>query len=205
MKHEWKDVFASTTESGLDVYFDELGSQFHSLYQTLQALPEMNFSLTSGQQLRFNQFFEKIQTLYIAIQEEDIMSSVRRLGLTAYRIMMIFSGLRIMETGEMADNIICDDVDFENTLQMVTVLIKHSSYVFTQIAQEVYKPKPKNRKEKFLERLPAIFNRQAYVSIALELNIPDKTAQRYIKEFVDAGLIIDGGYDKYLNQNSQNP
>lgn len=205
MKHEWKDVFASKTESGLDVHFEQLGNRFYSLYQTLKASPEISFSLTPDQQLRFNQFFEKIQTMYIAIQEEDIISSVRRLGLTAYRIMMIFSALRIMETGEIANSITCDDIDFENTLQMITVLIKHSSYVFTQIAQEIYKPKPKHRKEKFLESLPASFNRQTYVSVAIELKIPDSTAQRYIKEFVDAGLIIDGGHDKYMNPNAQNP
>lgn len=205
MKHQWKDVFASKTENGLDVHFENLGRQFYSLYQTLQASPEINFSLTPQQQNKFNQFFGQIQTLYIAIQEEDIISSVRRLGLTAYRMMMIFSGLRIMETGEIADRMICDNVDFENTLQMIDVLIKHSSYVFTQIAQEAYKPKPRHRKEKFLESLPASFNRQTYVANALQFGIPDSTAQRYIKEFANADLIIDAGHDKYENPNAKNP
>ena len=205
MKHEWKNVFASKTESGLDVHFEQLGSQFYRLYQDLQASPEIHFSLTETQQVRFNQFFEKIQTLYIAIQEEDIISSVRRLGLIAYRIMMIFSALRIMETGEISKTLICEDVDFENTLEMVSVLIKHSSYVFTQISQENYKPKPKNRKEKFLESLPYNFNRQGYVTIALQLAIPDKTAQKYIKDLVDAGIIIHNGQDNYTNPAAANP
>jgi hypothetical protein len=205
MKHEWKNVFASKTESGLDVHFEELGRQFYVLYQNLQANPEIQFSLTSDQQQKFNQFFEKIQSMYIAIQEEDIISSVRRLGLTAYRIMMIFSALRIMETGELARTMTCEDVDFENTLEMISVLIKHSSYVFTQIAQETYKPKPKNRKEKFLESLPYSFNRQGYVAIALQLAIPDKTAQKYIKDMVDAGIIIHDGHDNYTNPTAANP
>ncbi|MFT3681254.1 MAG: DUF3987 domain-containing protein [Ferruginibacter sp.] len=205
MKHEWKNVFASKTESGLDVHFEQLGKQFYALYQTLQANPEIHFSLTEEQQDRFNQFFEKIQTMYIAIQEEDIISSVRRLGLTAYRIMMIFSALRIMETGEVTNRLVCDDVDFDNTLQMVTVLVKHSSYVFTQIAQDSYKPKPKNRKEKFLESLPYNFNRQAYVATALQLSIPDKTAQKYIKDLADAGIILHNGQDNYTNPSASNP
>lgn len=205
MKHEWKDVFTSKTESGLDVHFEQLGKQFYALYQTLQANSEIHFSLTEEQQNKFNQFFEKIQTMYIAIQEEDIISSVRRLGLTAYRIMMIFSALRIMETGEITSRLICDDVDFDNTLQMVSVLVKHSSYVFTQIAQDSYKPKPKNRKEKFLESLPYNFNRQTYVTIALQLAIPDKTAQKYIKDLVDAGIILHNGQDNYTNPAGSNP
>ncbi|MEI2672399.1 MAG: DUF3987 domain-containing protein [Chitinophagaceae bacterium] len=101
MKLIWKDVFASKTENGLDVHFEKLGNEFYSLYQTLQANPDVHFSLTPSQQLQFNQFFEKMQTLYVNIQEEEIISSVRRLGLIAYRIMMIFSALRIMEDGEI--------------------------------------------------------------------------------------------------------
>ncbi len=101
MKLIWKDVFASKTESGLDVHFERLGNDFYSLYQNLQVNPDVHFSLTPSQQLQFNQFFEKMQTLYVNIQEEEIISSVRRLGLIAFRVMMIFSALRIMEDGEI--------------------------------------------------------------------------------------------------------
>jgi Protein of unknown function (DUF3987)/VirE N-terminal domain len=205
MKLIWKDVFASKTENGLDVHFEKLGNDFYSLYQTLQANPDVHFSLTQSQQFQFNSFFEKMQTLYVNIQEEEIISSVRRLGLIAYRIMMIFSALRIMEDGEITQNIYCSDTDFQNTLDMITVLVKHSSYVYSQVAQETYKPKPKHKKEKFLESLPAQFNRQTYVATALSLGITDKSAQRYIKEFKDADIIQYDGHDKYTNPNATNP
>jgi len=205
MKLIWKDVFASKTENGLDVHFEKLGNEFFSLYQTLQANPDVHFSLTPSQQLQFNQFFEKMQTLYVNIQEEEIISSVRRLGLIAYRIMMIFSALRIMEDGEITQNIYCSDTDFQNTLDMITILVKHSSYVYSQIAQETYKPKPKHKKEQFLENLPYHFNRQTYVATALSLGITDKSAQRYIKEFKDADIIQYDGHDQYTNPNAKNP
>ena len=205
MKLIWKDVFASKTENGLDVHFEKLGNEFYSLYQTLQANPDVHFSLTPSQQLQFNQFFEKMQTLYVNIQEEEIISSVRRLGLIAYRIMMIFSALRIMEDGNIEQNIYCNDTDFQNTLDMITILVKHSSYVYSQIAQETYKPKPKHKKEQFLENLPYHFNRQTYVATALSLGITDKSAQRYIKEFKDADIIQYDGHDQYTNPNAKNP
>ena len=205
MKLIWKDVFASKTENGLDVHFERLGNEFYSLYQTLQANPDVHFSLTPSQQLQFNQFFEKMQTLYVNIQEEEIISSVRRLGLIAYRIMMIFSALRIMEDGEITTNLYCNDTDFQNTLDMITILVKHSSYVYSQIAQETYKPKPKHKKEQFLENLPYHFNRQTYVATALSLGITDKSAQRYIKEFKDADIIQYDGHDQYTNPNAKNP
>jgi hypothetical protein len=205
MKLIWKDVFASKTENGLDVHFEKLGNEFYSLYQTLQANPDVHFSLTPSQQLQFNQFFEKMQTLYVNIQEEEIISSVRRLGLIAYRIMMIFSALRIMEDGEITQNLYCNDTDFQNTLDMITILVKHSSYVYSQIAQETYKPKPKHKKEQFLENLPYHFNRQTYVAVAQSLGITDKSAQRYIKEFKDADIIQYDGHDQYTNPNAKNP
>ena len=205
MKLIWKDVFASKTENGLDVHFEKLGNDFYSLYQTLQANPDVHFSLTPSQQLQFNQFFEKMQTLYVNIQEEEIISSVRRLGLIAYRIMMIFSALRIMEDGNIEQNLYCNDTDFQNTLDMITILVKHSSYVYSQIAQETYKPKPKHKKEQFLENLPYHFNRQTYVATALSLGITDKSAQRYIKEFKDADIIQYDGHDQYTNPNAKNP
>ena len=205
MKLIWKDVFASKTENGLDVHFEKLGNEFYSLYQTLQANPDVHFSLTPSQQLQFNQFFEKMQTLYVNIQEEEIISSVRRLGLIAFRIMMIFSALRIMEDGNIEQTIFCNDTDFQNTLDMITILVKHSSYVYSQIAQESYKPKPKHKKEQFLENLPYHFNRQTYVATALSLSITDKSAQRYIKEFKDADIIQYDGHDQYTNPNAKNP
>ncbi len=205
MKLIWKDVFASKTENGLDVHFERLGNEFYSLYQTLQANPDVHFSLTPSQQLQFNQFFEKMQTLYVNIQEEEIISSVRRLGLIAFRIMMIFSALRIMEDGSIEQNLCCTDTDFQNTLDMITILVKHSSYVYSQIAQETYKPKPKHKKEQFLENLPYHFNRQTYVATALSLGITDKSAQRYIKEFKDADIIQYDGHDQYTNPNAKNP
>ena len=205
MKLIWKDVFASKTENGLDVHFEKLGNDFYSLYQTLQANPDVHFSLTPSQQLQFNQFFEKMQTLYVNIQEEEIISSVRRLGLIAFRVMMIFSALRIMEDGSIEQNLYCNDTDFQNTLDMITILVKHSSYVYSQIAQETYKPKPKHKKEQFLENLPYHFNRQTYVATALSLGITDKSAQRYIKEFKDADIIQYDGHDQYTNPNAKNP
>lgn len=204
MRHNWDDVFAVKTDDGLDKHFEKLGKQFYSFYQALQAQPEMIFTLTQEQQQKFNDFFRNNQSLYIAIHEDDYIGTVRRLGLTAFRIMMIFSALRMMETGSIDTTMVCNDADFDNTLKMVTVLLKHSSLIYTQIAQEAYKPKPKNRKEQFLDALPYSFNRQGYVSIALSLSIPDKTAQGYIKKFVEAGVLLSPAHDQYINPAASN-
>lgn len=99
MKLIWKDVFASNTENGLDEHFKKLDNDFYSLYQQQQNHPDVHFYLTPAQRLQFNQYFEKVQTYYYTLQEDETIATVRGLGLTAFRIMMIFSALRIMEHG----------------------------------------------------------------------------------------------------------
>lgn len=199
MNHGWDDVFATKTEDGLDKHFEALGNQFYELYKTLLAQPAICFTLTESQQQRFNDFFRKHQSVYITIHEDDYIGTVRRLGLTAFRMMMIFSFLRMLETGDLSGPLICNEEDFENTLQIVYILLKHSSYVYTQIAQEGVKAKPKKDNERFLDALPHTFNRQQYLAIAEALAMKDKTVQGYLRKFVVAGAILNPSHDHYIN------
>lgn len=200
-RFNWRNVFVSLTEKGLDIHFEELGNEFYRFYQEIELLPPMIFTLTTDQQERFNSYFEQLQTLYITIQQEDIISTIRRLGLIAFRIMMIFSALRLMETRKDARVVVCNDVDFENTLKMISVLVKHSNHIFNQVAEMPEKLKPKTRKEQFLDLLPMEFNRSTYLNVAMELKIPDATAQRYIKKFTQASLIVNHYRDHYSKVN----
>lgn len=189
IKAEWKDVFEETTDEGLEPYFEKLGNEFFELYQSLQQEAEVEFSFSTSQKSKFNEYFAKMQDQYLAIHGLDYMASIRRSGVIAFRIAMVLSALRIMETGEVASPLLCDDRDFETTLSITSVLLKHSSKVFAELP-ESEKPKlRKNRKQKFLDALPKKFNRQDYLIKAKELNIPEKTAEGYITNFVKAGLI----------------
>ena len=204
MGYEWKDVFASTTEDGLEVHFKNLGKQFYHFYQTLQSLPSISFSLTNEQQVIFNKYFKDKQAYYIATQDENYIATVRRLGLIAFRITMIFSALRIMESGEISTKLICEDIDLDNTLKMTDVLIQHASHIYSNLITQIpeIKPKSNNRKVIFLANLPKTFNRQTYLEVATKLNIPDKTVQRYIKDFVSANIILSTARDSYQYPNS---
>ena len=195
----WKNVFASQTTNGLDDYFDALGNEFFSLYSSLKAGQDVQFFLTADQQDQFNQFFGQIQEKYMSIQGIDYMATIRRLVWFAYRFRMIFSALRIMETGETSSKMICEERDFQASLAMVKVLVKHSSKVFAELPEDVQKPSRLNRKEKFLHKLPKHFNRQKYLEVAASLNIPHKTAEGYITDFCKSGLIHRESQDNYIN------
>lgn len=133
------------------------------------------------------------------LQGLDYMATIRRLGLIAYRISMIFSALRIMETGDTSHELICEERDFQASLSMIKVLVKHSSKVFGDLPQEEPKPTRMNKKEKFLYALPPNFNRQKYLEVAKVMSIPAKTAEGYIANFVKSLLIHREAHDQYIN------
>lgn len=199
----WKDVFAISSDNGLDDYFDKLGNEFFSLYQTLQSNPEIQFSLTVSQQQQFNTFFQEVQTTYISLKGLDYMATVRRLGLITFRMCMVFSALRIMETGDLSSRMICEDRDFQTTISMAKVLVKHSAKVFSELPEETKMPRKPNRKEKFLEALPKLFSTQDYLKIAASLQIPEKTAEGYITGFCNSNIIHREKNGQYENPNAK--
>ena len=59
----------------------------------------------------------------------NFSANIKRLGVITFRISMIFSTLRMFETGDFSNPIICSDIDFENSIQIATTLEKHAIYV----------------------------------------------------------------------------
>ena len=199
IKPEWKNVFLSNQNTGLDEYYAHLGTEFLDFYKTLKNNANIEIQLTESQQQQFNRFFESLQTKYISLQPEEYIATIRRLGLIAFRLMMLFTAFRIMEDGDVNSVKLCEDEDFKNAITIVSILVKHSSKVFNDLPIEHSAPKRLNRKERFLESLPKQFSRQDYLDIADTCNIPHKTAEGYITKFVEANLIHREAHNIYSN------
>jgi hypothetical protein len=195
----WKNVFATQTDNGLDDYYEVLGNEFYELYKVIMHEESRQFCFSTDQQEQFNQFFGQVQEKYLNLQGLDYMATIRRLGLIAYRICIIFSALRILETGESSRKLICEQRDFQTALEMVKVLVKHASKVFRELPAIEPRAIRLNKKEKFLYALPRNFNRQKYIEVATALNIPAKTAEGYITAFFKSGLIHRESQDNYIN------
>lgn len=199
IKPQWKNVFLSNQNTGLDEYYAQLGTEFLEFYKTLKNNANIEIQLTESQQQQFNTFFESLQTKYISLQPEEYIATIRRLGLIAFRLMMLFTAFRIMEDGDVNSVKLCQDQDFKNAITIVSILVKHSSKVFNDLPIEHSAPKRLNRKERFLENLPKQFSRQDYLDIAATCNIPHKTAEGYITKFVEANLIHREAHNNYSN------
>src|SRR5690606_12764714 len=102
IKLKWKNVFETKTADGLEEHYNHLGDEFFNLYKTLNTNLDIQITLSESQQERFNEFFSQVQIKYSNLQSDEYIATVRRMGLIAFRIMMIFTVLRIMEDGDVS-------------------------------------------------------------------------------------------------------
>jgi hypothetical protein len=203
MSSEWKDVFARSADNGLDGHFDGLALQYLELFKTLNTSFEIEFLFTMGQQNTFNETFSLWHHKFETLMGQDYNATVRRLGLITFRMAMIFTALRIMETGDISPKLICEERDFQNAITMTGILLEHSKKVFSELPQPILQPKRENREERFYSILPNEFSRKHYVEVAQQLNIPDKTAQNYIAKLLKTGLIHRDKQDFYLKMSTK--
>lgn len=214
-KLEWRDVFAEE-EVTLDDEFEKMGKEFFVVYFKLAARKTpLRFKLTREQQRKFNKFFSELQDEQAAMLGDDIVASVRRLGLIAFRIAMVLTALRFIDNPSLdiqnIPEIVCDDRDFHIALTMVNNLINHTSMVYSTLLRKSgvedesdVTVKMSMRDQKFFDSLAVDFTTQDYVAAATKLEIPEKSAQKIIGRFINRYMVVvrekNGKYHKVKPQ-----
>ena len=167
-------------------FFNNKGEEVFKIYEFLKdQYKPFNFEYTEEQGVIFTKIFNQMLSRNYLLLGNNFSANIKRLGVITFRISMIFSALRMFETGEFSNPIICNDIDFENSMQIATTLEKHAIYVFKTLPNNTLD----GIKLNFFERLPTSFNRKIYLEVAQKLNVKDKTAEKYIKIMVDNNLL----------------
>ena len=210
----WRDTFAFSEGAPADEHFKQIGLDFYKFQKTF-ARKRVQFTLSRAQQVQFNAFFEATQLRFAQLFGDDIIASVRRLGLILFRFAMILSVLRLIDektsaTNRAGDRLVCTDADFTSALEMVKVLLQHSAAVFQTLPRNPKTPILKGRqllaaeaREKFLAALPESFDRPTYLKVAASLNIAVKTAERYLADFCKSGQLSHPANGQYLKTSSR--
>jgi hypothetical protein len=180
----WKNVFDKSAGGDLDEYFLNLGKECLKIYKNLSGIQEKAFCFTKLQEEHHYLFFEKRQNGFYDIWGSESVAIIRRLGLIFFRIAMILSVLR-------KDNqkLICNDTDFEIAKSMVEVLQEHSITVYSFVKSRT--ERGATLKERFINKLPDEFARENYLKIASEFGIPDKSADKYVKQEIGRSIKKD--------------
>jgi hypothetical protein len=206
----WHDMFACSGTIA-DEQFKQIGRDFFAFHKAFSK-KRVQFAFSRAQQHQFNSFFEATQLRYAQLFGDDIIASVRRLGLILFRFAMILSVLRLIDDppkpakkGEKELHLVCIDADFATALAMVKVLLQHTASVFQTLPrspQSVRAPKgmkqlAEGSRSKFLAALPDAFTRADFCDVAQSLGITTKTAERYITELCKNGQLEHPAHGQY--------
>jgi hypothetical protein len=218
----WHDMFDDSDGPTADELFKEIGKDFYRFHKLLAA-QTVRFTLQPEQKQRFNAFFTQTQQEYAAVFGNDIIASVRRLGLILFRFTMILTVLREMdkgsfpsptpnEEGKKPESILtCADADFDTALAMVKVLLQHTVAVFQALPRRTerrgFRQDRRQRTESymqsFLAALPDSFDRPTYLKTAADLGINEKTAERYITDLCRSGQLDHPASGQYTKPSSR--
>lgn len=111
--------------------FIKAGNQFTDLYYKLEGLSgPIWFTLSENQQQKFVELFSQSKAKLIEDVDVSMAGTANRLGVIAFRIMMIFTTLRAHQREQLKDTITCSDIDFNNAIKLVERFKKHANTVF---------------------------------------------------------------------------
>jgi hypothetical protein len=115
---------------------------------------------------------------------------------------MILSALRIMQVNHFKTPLICSDTDFQTALEMVKILVQHAATVFNALPAEQETPPTNNPRMALFQALPPQFDKQTYIAVATQLQIPESTANKWLSKFVSSDLLIKQAHGSYLKKES---
>jgi hypothetical protein len=183
---DFKNPFISHRSVDYVAFFEEKGKRIFDLNQLLaQQQKPISFEFTQDQGMDFTEQFKVLFTRNKMLVGNDFNANSRRLGLVTFRIAMVLSALRILETGDITNPIVCSQTDYQTALDIAFTLEKHALAVFQNLPNN----KLKGAKLKFFDALPKEFNRQGYLETANKLGIKEKTAEKYISQFCKGDLL----------------
>lgn len=185
--NSWRDGFADNVEGrSLEEYFLELGDAFHSFYGELKQHEDIRCVFTEEQRATFFKEFSAAKGDYLAINGTQYSASIHRLAWVCLRIAMVLSTLRMMDSGEIHDTMICTDADFSTAMAMSKVINAHNDYVFNVLSPDstsalrVSNSFKASLRAAILDELPTTFESSIFASIAKRFGVDARTVRRQI-------------------------
>lgn len=197
MRLTWKDVFSEFSGGSLQKQFESLGNEFYEFYKSLISGGTIHFSLTKSQSEFLNDHFSSLQLRHEFLQGDTFVSAVRRLGLICFRIAMILSALRVLEDDVKPSQIVCNDLDFKTSIQIVETLLNHSIFIYDGLDKATAIKRVPNVRDKFYRSLPSEFSWKDYLESANKLGLNPKTVEAWLKKFKDKGMIFHIAHNHY--------
>jgi hypothetical protein len=193
---DFKNPFQTNTNTNYSEFFNQKGQEIYELYHILKKFQNpIQFTFSEEQAQEFTQGLNQIYHNSREQVGNEFNANSRRLGIITFRIAMILSALRILEHGDTSLHMPCSNTDFQTAITITTTLVQHAMAVFTNLPDN----KLQSIKDTFLQELPQQFTRKQYLAVAKQLAIKPKTAEKYITQWKEKGLLRHE-YNNYSKQ-----
>ena len=190
---QFSNPFGNYGNIDLQEYFLHQAYLLYTRYAILaDKYKPLPFCLTPRQEKDFYDVFEYRTSINRGILGKDFEATTRRMGLIAYRIAMVLSGLRLMEDDTGNEPVTCRVEDFWTAIELARIFEEHAISVYNSLP----KTKLKGARNVFFNALPDTFTRKEYLTVAASLDLNPKTAEKYIGQMKADGL-LGHGFNSY--------
>lgn len=201
--------------------FKKLGRRYYNLRSAFFRGGTFKMVIPDILQPAFLDHFEKVNKDMVEENGKGMQAVVRRHGLTAFRIMMIFTALRAMTSGrnlsaignglststsEFSDEVYekstpltCSEEDFNNALKITDVLLSHAAYKYIHMPKGTSFSGTSKKADVLFGALPETFTRSEYDAMSKSLGMSLSTTNKWLYNAVKAGSIqrtSQGQYSK---------
>lgn len=193
----WKDVSprVGTGGSSIEASFKEVGESMKDLYYKLIKLDSVNIIMDDNQWRRFNGFMKPINDTFLKSKPE-FTSVTKRLGVMAFRVIMILTMLRNSSKVEDASLILeIEDSDLETALSLIKYLTDQSLQVFDSYSKEIKKLTVLDRQ--ILVELPDDFQRREGIEVARKFEVPERTFAEVLNRWQKESVIEKVAHGQY--------
>ncbi len=198
----WRDVGASR-KLNLNSFFEEKSQKVLTMIEFWKTNPAQ-FTLSQNQWKDLNQTYEKLLHEASVFERWEAMSIVKRMALVLFRIAMLLTAIRRFESDNWAEELVCQESDYQIAKALVEVYRVHGFFLFGMLgkAKGVNYHQLPNRKKQFFENLPEQFQRKEAVEIGKNLGISRGSIDRWLKQLTKDYLEQSeyGMYQKTKNE-----
>lgn len=191
----WKNVAPCPGCINLTDYFQELSHEYLEFYKFISQ-DDLKVSLTERQWRSLESYGKEKLIEVSETHGHEAKGIVNRNGLILFKICMVLTSLRKFEDSNLDKEVFCTDEDFETALY----LVDQSMYAVLDIYEVLPKTKQISspKKTQFISSLPATFTRNEALVIANKFSIPTRTADRYLKDYLEKNQLSQKTKGEYL-------
>lgn len=195
--HKWQNKF-DNSGTDLNDHFKDVGDIFLQHWKENENRTAVRLYLTPQQIEEFNSFFDKRYNTLLSEYGGDVSASIYRIAVVAYRIAMILTCIRCVEEDrQLNDKDFVSDTDFKNALRIIETMMNHLGRVIDNLKEGSEDRKLSIIKQRLYDVLPKYFSTKEIFEIADTFQIKRGTAEKYVRQLVNKGLLVRLQQSKY--------